>query len=107
MALATPTAAVFFILVAFFLPAFRAAQPNTAILEDVARERAYRPTAAVALCKDPARVQRDLLFHNRLNVWERCALWEPASSKHPYMLLLRSDERASLSALPGMRTVRE
>lgn len=106
-ALAAPTGAVFFVLVAFFLPAFRAAQPNAAILEDVARERAYRKDASVALCKDPARVQRDLLFHDRLNVWERCALWEPASSKRPFMLLLASEERASLSELPGMRTVRE
>ena len=106
-ALAAPTAAVFLVLVSLFLPAFRKAQPNEAILEDVARERAYRPDAGLALCQDPARVQRDLLFHARLNVWQRCALWEPASSERPYMLLLRPEERPSLVSLPRMRTIRE
>lgn len=105
-ALAASTAAVFLVLVQSFLPAFRDAQPNAEILEDVARERQYRPDARVVVCEDPTRVQRDLLFHARVAVAERCDLWNPAASQLPFLLLLSGDEYASLdAALKRLRLV--
>jgi 4-amino-4-deoxy-L-arabinose transferase-like glycosyltransferase len=105
-ALGASTAAVFLVLVLLFLPAFRAAQPNAAVLEDVARERVYRPDLRVVVCEDPTRVQRDLLFHARVAVAERCDLWNPASSQMPFLLLLSGEEHASLdAALKRLRLV--
>jgi 4-amino-4-deoxy-L-arabinose transferase-like glycosyltransferase len=95
--LAGGAAAVFVVLAASFLPAFRSAQPNAALVEDVLRERRYRPDAALAFCDDTVRVRRDLLFHARLTAEEHCALWAPASSPRPYLLLLRAEERAALA----------
>ena len=43
-------------------------------------------------------MRRDLLFHARLTAEEHCALWAPASSRRPYLLLLRPEERAALAA---------
>jgi hypothetical protein len=50
-------------------------------------------------------VQRDLLFHSRLAVLERCDLWSPASSDRPFLLVLQRNERDSLRSLPGFRMV--
>jgi len=102
------TAAMLFLgAVLVFLPAFRDAQPNEAILADVLRERRYRPDAAMVLCHDAPRVQRDILFHARLAVEERCDVWAPASSRAPFLLLLQPEERQSLEAGPGFRVVSE
>jgi hypothetical protein len=98
---------LFLAAVTVFLPAFRAAQPNEAILADVLRERRYRPDAGMALCHDAPRVQRDILFHARLAVEERCDVWAPASSSAPFLLLLQPEERRSLAAVPGFRVVSE
>jgi len=102
-ALGGGTAAVFGVLAVFFLPAFRAAQPNHAMTQDVLRERQYRPDAAVVMCSDPARVQRDLLFDARIVVLERCDLWALASSPQPFLFVLGPDETQSL--LPQLRPV--
>jgi 4-amino-4-deoxy-L-arabinose transferase-like glycosyltransferase len=99
------SAATFLVLAAFFLPAFRAAQPNVALTEDVLRERRFQPRAQVALCSDPARVQRDVLFAARLAAVERCDLWSLAASPHPFLLVLSKDEFASLARLPNVRPV--
>lgn len=101
------TAALFLALVTLFLPAFRRSQPNRAILEDVARERLFRPDAGVVVCDDPTRVQRDLLFHARVAVTERCDLWNPASSRYPFLLLLQREEQRSLSGFRRIRAVNE
>jgi hypothetical protein len=103
--LAAASATVFLAAVSFAVPAFVSAQPNAAIVADVARERAYRPDVQVALCSDPARVQRDLVFHVRIAVLERCDLWSPASSERPFLLVLQRNERDSLRSLPGFRMV--
>jgi 4-amino-4-deoxy-L-arabinose transferase-like glycosyltransferase len=50
-------AASWLVVVVFFLPAFAAAQPNRAIVADVAREQRYRPDLRLALCEDPARAR--------------------------------------------------
>jgi 4-amino-4-deoxy-L-arabinose transferase-like glycosyltransferase len=89
----------------FFVPAFRAAQPNHALVEDVTRERAYRADARVVFCSDPARVRRDLLFSARVDVVERCDLWNVAPSRLPFLFLLDPQERDSLRAIPGFREV--
>jgi 4-amino-4-deoxy-L-arabinose transferase-like glycosyltransferase len=99
------TVAVFFVLAAWFLPAFRAAQPNGPLTADVVRERAYRPDAGVVLCSDPVRVQRDLLFDARIVVEERCDLWALAASSHPFLLVLGAEEEQSLALLPKAREV--
>jgi 4-amino-4-deoxy-L-arabinose transferase-like glycosyltransferase len=92
------SAGVFLALALLFLPAFRAAQPNAAIVADVVRERQYRPDLRVVVCEDPTRVQRDLLFHARLAAAERCDLWNPAASQLPFLLLLSANEHSSLDA---------
>ena len=105
VALGGGTAAVFFVLAAWFLPAFRRAQPSGPLTADVVRERGFRPDAAVVLCSDPARVQRDLLFAARIVVEERCDLWALAASSHPFLLLLGPGEAQSLALLPQVREV--
>jgi 4-amino-4-deoxy-L-arabinose transferase-like glycosyltransferase len=99
------TAATLALLAGAFLPAFRAAQPNAAVVADVQRERAWRPDAELAACGDPARVGRDLLFHARLTAQDRCDVWNPASSRLPFLLLVGTEERRSLESVPGIREV--
>jgi 4-amino-4-deoxy-L-arabinose transferase-like glycosyltransferase len=98
-------AASWLVVVVFFLPAFAAAQPNRAIVADVAREQRYRPHLRLALCEDPARAQRDLLFHLRLAARERCDLWAYAASREPYLLLVGPDEDRSFRVIPRYRVV--
>jgi 4-amino-4-deoxy-L-arabinose transferase-like glycosyltransferase len=94
-------------LILFFLPVFRARQPNLLITRDVIRELRYRPDARLALCADPARVQRDVLFEARLAAEEHCDLWNPASSRLPFLLLVQQEERESLERNPRIRIVGE
>jgi hypothetical protein len=101
--LAGSVSAVFFVLSAFFLPAFTRAQPGSALVARVARERALRPGLALAVCSDPARVRRDLLFHARMPVLSRCNLTERAASAASYLLLASPEEEAQLRAIPGVR----
>jgi 4-amino-4-deoxy-L-arabinose transferase-like glycosyltransferase len=99
------TAATLALLAGAFLPAFGAAQPNAAVVIDVRRERAWRPDAELAACGDPARVARDLLFETRLVAQDRCDVWNPASSRLPFLLLVGTEERRSLESVPGIREV--
>jgi 4-amino-4-deoxy-L-arabinose transferase-like glycosyltransferase len=103
--LAGGTAATFALLAGAFLPVFRASQPNTAVVADVVRERAWRPDALLVLCGDPARVTRDLLFQTRLVAQERCDVWNPASSRLPFLLLVSPEQQRSLDQVPGIREV--
>jgi hypothetical protein len=103
--LAGTTWSVGLLLVAFFLPAFREAQPNRRLAEDVRRERSHRGELRVVACTDPARVERDVLFEARVSVERRCDLWDVAPASAPYLFLLQPDEFASLSAIPGFREV--
>jgi 4-amino-4-deoxy-L-arabinose transferase-like glycosyltransferase len=105
VALAGMAFALFLVFTVLFLPPFRAAQPNLSLVKDVMRERQYRPDARLALCSDPARVQRDLLFFGRLSAQEQCDLWAPASSEHAFLILASRDESASLASIPGIRDV--
>ena len=104
-ALAGGSAATFLVLAAFFLPAFRSAQPNATITEDVVRERRYRPDATVAYCSDAVRVQRDLLFAARVAAAERCDLWSLVASPQPFLLVLTAAEYGSLSRAPELRPI--
>jgi 4-amino-4-deoxy-L-arabinose transferase-like glycosyltransferase len=103
--LAAAAGGVFVAGVTLLVPTFVAAQPNARIVKAVDRERAFRPDLSVALCEDPTRVQRDILFYARIPVLERCDLWFPASSGRPFLLLLRRNERNSLRRLPEFRMV--
>jgi hypothetical protein len=87
------------------VPAFHAAQPLRAVVEDVRREQLYRSDATVVACADPLRVQRNLLFHARTVMEERCDLWALASSDRPFLLLLDPEQRRSLLAAEGVREV--
>src|SRR5262249_5366260 len=103
--LAGGTAVSFTFLAGVFLPAFRAAQPNADVVADVERERRWRPDAMLAVCEDPARTSRDLLFEARVVVQERCDVWNPASSRLPFMLLVGTEQARTLEVVPGIREV--
>jgi 4-amino-4-deoxy-L-arabinose transferase-like glycosyltransferase len=103
--LAGVVAAAWFLAVAFFLPAFAASQPNRAIVEDVIRERRYRPDVRMAYCSDPTRVRRDVLFEARLAATAECELWGLAGSRLPFLLLATPAEDASLALDPRYRHV--
>ena len=103
--LAASAGLVFLILTAVFLPAFAESQPNRAIAADVARETFWRQDARLLLCRDPSRAQRDILFHARVAVEQRCDLWPLAASREPYLMLLGPQERASFRVIPGYREV--
>ena len=62
------------VLVTLFLPAFAAGQPNRELVQDVARERRYRPDLRMAFCSDPTRVRRDILLEVRLAAVADCDL---------------------------------
>jgi 4-amino-4-deoxy-L-arabinose transferase-like glycosyltransferase len=104
-ALALSAAGLGALVVNAFLPAIRAGQPNARLLADVEREHRYRPDARVAACRDVARLQRDLLFHARLVLEERCDLWSAAGGRAPYLMLLQPHEHAALANVPGLRVV--
>jgi 4-amino-4-deoxy-L-arabinose transferase-like glycosyltransferase len=104
-ALAGIVAAAWFLAVAFFLPAFARSQPNRAMVEDVARERQYRPDLRLAYCSDPTRVRRDVLFEVRLAATAECELWSLAGSRAPYLLLATPAEDASFRVDPRYRHV--
>ncbi len=103
--LAGAVAALFVALTTVYLPAFRAGQPNAEIVADVLREKAYQPELRLALCEDPVRVQRDVLFEARIAVDERCDLYAPIASRLPFLLLLDEDE-APVGLGTGQRHVR-
>lgn len=105
VALAGGMAASWLVLVAFFLPAFAAAQPNPAIVADVARELRYQPDLRLVTCTDPTRARRDVLFHVRLRTEERCDLWGLAASRVPYLLLIGPEESRSFQTIPHYREV--
>jgi 4-amino-4-deoxy-L-arabinose transferase-like glycosyltransferase len=103
--LAAVSGGLFVFAASILVPAFVSAQPNAALVAEVLRERAFRPDVSVASCSDPTRAGRDLLFHARLVVLERCDLWNPASADQPFLLLLQRNERDSLRSLPEFRMV--
>ena len=103
VALASLVAAAWLVLVVFFLPAFAAAQPNRAIVADVARERRHRPDLRMAFCYDPTRVRRDVLLHVRLAAFSECDLWSLAGSREPFLLLVTPAQDASFRADPRYR----
>jgi 4-amino-4-deoxy-L-arabinose transferase-like glycosyltransferase len=100
-AVAVVTAALFLGASTLLVPAFLRAQPNAAIVADVGRERASRPAAELALCEDPTRVQRELLFELRLVAVEDCVLWARMSSKRPSLVLVAAQGARSLERRPG------
>jgi 4-amino-4-deoxy-L-arabinose transferase-like glycosyltransferase len=103
--LSATVTAVWLVLVVLFLPAFTAAQPNRGIARDVAREKLFRPDARMAVCSDPSRARREVLFETRIAVEETCRLWRLAASPLPYLLLLTPEEHASFATVPGYREV--
>jgi 4-amino-4-deoxy-L-arabinose transferase-like glycosyltransferase len=104
-AVAAVVAAAWLCLVAFFLPAFAASQPNRAIVEDVARERRHRPDLRMAFCSDPTRVRRDILVELRLAALAECELWSLAGSREPFLLLATPAEDASFRVDPRYRHI--
>jgi 4-amino-4-deoxy-L-arabinose transferase-like glycosyltransferase len=103
--LAVAMAGSWMVLAAFFLPAFVEAQPNRAIVEDVIREREYRPDLRLVTCADPARARRDILFHARLAALERCDLWALASAPAPYLFLVSPRVDRSFRSNPEYRHI--
>lgn len=105
LVLAGLTAGLFVAVSGIYLPAFRAAQPNAAIVEDITRERHYRRDARLALCDDPVLVARDVLFHARLAPLRRCDLWNPAASDMPFLVFVPEERRDDLMEIPRVRFV--
>jgi 4-amino-4-deoxy-L-arabinose transferase-like glycosyltransferase len=106
--LAAPAAVVaasWLCVVALFLPAFSARQPNREIVQDVARERRYRPDLRMAFCSDPTRVRRDVLLELRLAALAECDLWSLAGSRQPFLLLATPAEDASFRVDPRYRHI--
>jgi 4-amino-4-deoxy-L-arabinose transferase-like glycosyltransferase len=106
--LAAPAALValaWLCVVALFLPAFAASQPNGEIVKDVARERRYRPDLRMAYCSDPTRVRRDVLLEVRLAAIPECDLWSLAGSREPFLLLVTRAEDASFRVNPRYRHI--
>jgi len=103
--LASIVAAAWLVLVVFFLPAFTEAQPNGAIVADVAREREYRADLRMGFCSDPTRVRRDVLLHVRLAAIFECDLWSLAASREPFLLLATPAQDASFRASPRYREI--
>jgi 4-amino-4-deoxy-L-arabinose transferase-like glycosyltransferase len=103
--LAGGVAAAWLVLAVLFLPAFVRAQPNDAIVRDVAREHRYRPDLTLVTCSDPARARRDVLFDIRLTTEERCDLWPLAASHKPYLFLVRPRVDQSFRAIPAYRQI--
>jgi hypothetical protein len=102
-ALAASAALVAFAAFAVFVPAFERAQPTERLLADLERELRARPDARLVFCEDPLRVERMLLFRLRVASVERCDLWAPASSRLPFLVLLRERQRAPLMEIPSVR----
>jgi hypothetical protein len=103
--LAGTMAAVDLLAATAFLPAFLAAQPNAALVEDVGRELSWRPDAHLVVCGDPARVRRDILFHVRVVARDECDVWGHAVSRVPFLLLVGTPQRDSLRSVPQVREV--
>ncbi len=103
--LAGAMASAWLVVAVFFLPAFSRAQPNRAIVTDVARELRHRPDLRLAVCPDPSRARRDILFHARLTAEERCEVWALAASRRRYLLLVSPTVDRSLQASPRYRHV--
>ncbi len=104
-ALAGSVCALVLVLAALFLPAFARAQPGAALVAAVAEETARRPDLVLAVCSDPARVRRDLLFRARMPVLPRCNLTQLAASATPHLLLASPEEEAQLRGVPGLRRI--
>jgi 4-amino-4-deoxy-L-arabinose transferase-like glycosyltransferase len=104
-ALASIVAAGWLVLVVLFLPAFAAAQPNRAIVADVARERQYRADLRMGFCSDPTHVRRDVLLHVRLSPIFECDLWSLAGSRKPFLLLATPAQDASFRVNPRYREI--
>ena len=104
-ALASLVAAAWLVLVVSFLPSFAVAQPNRAIVADVAREREHRPDLRMAFCSDPTRVRRDVLLHVRLAALSECHLWSLVGSREPFLLLATPAQDASFRADPRYREI--
>ncbi len=104
-ALAALVATAWLVLAVLFLPAFTEAQPNRAIVTDVARERQYRADLRMGFCSDPTRVRRDVLLHVRLAAISECDLWSLAGSREPFLLLATPAQDASFRANPRYREI--
>lgn len=103
--LAAVASAASLLLFAGYAPAFRAAQPNAALTEDVARERRFMASAQLVYCDDSARAERDILLHARHAGWHECELWAFAADERPFLLLLTPEEAAALRGAASLREV--
>jgi 4-amino-4-deoxy-L-arabinose transferase-like glycosyltransferase len=87
------------------VPAYRAAQPTEALLDDVARERVFTPGLQVAVCDDSLRLQRDLLFTLRIPVVEHCELWAVVSNSRKFLIVVNETQERSLRTSETVRHI--
>jgi 4-amino-4-deoxy-L-arabinose transferase-like glycosyltransferase len=105
-ALALPAGLVCALFIYVWAPAFHAFQPNEAIVRDVEHERAAQPDVRLALCEDPTRVHRDLIFETSIKTLESCQLWSLVAAREPFLILLRRGEWLALNDARRLRVVR-
>ena len=103
--LALVVAASGFTLVALFLPAFARAQPNRELVEDVARERRYRPEPADGLLLGSDARPARRAARGRITAVAECDLWSFAGSREPYLLLATPAQDASFRVDPRYRPI--
>jgi 4-amino-4-deoxy-L-arabinose transferase-like glycosyltransferase len=87
------------------VPAYRAAQPNDALVDHIARERIYAPDLQVVVCDDSLRLQRDILFHLRVPVLEECQLWAVVSAERKSLLIVTLAQERSLRTAEHVRHI--
>jgi hypothetical protein len=87
------------------VPAYRAAQPTDELLDHIARERVFTPDLSVAACDDTLRLQRDILFTLRLPVMEQCELWQIASSRRKFLMIVTPAQERSLRSADQVRHI--
>jgi hypothetical protein len=87
------------------VPAYRAAQPTEELLDDIAREKVYAPDLQIAVCDDTLRLQRDVLFTLRIPVVEHCELWQVASSKKKFLMIVTLFQERSLRTADSVRHI--
>lgn len=87
------------------VPAYRAAQPTDELLDHIARERVFTPDLEIAACDDTLRLQRDILFTLRLPVMEQCELWQIASSRRKFLMIVTPAQEKSLRSADQVRHI--
>ena len=87
------------------VPAFHRAQPQAAIVEDVARELRFRDDATVVAAAIPRACSATCCSRSASCCRSAATCGRSASSRRPFLLLLGPNERRSLLGVEGVREI--